>query len=95
MITPSQEAIARKAAEETLESLHSLANYDDLKNRNTSIILAAIEEGNNEIACPLCGHGHLGYLDDEPCVSCGCEGKFKGDKSRAAQPQEPLGFHEF
>ena len=24
--------------------------------------------------CPLCHHPHLDYLDEEPCVSCGCTG---------------------
>jgi hypothetical protein len=24
--------------------------------------------------CPTCYHNHLGYLDDEGCISCGCWG---------------------
>ncbi len=26
------------------------------------------------ISCPVCHHPHLHYLDDENCVSCGCDG---------------------
>jgi hypothetical protein len=51
MSTPN-EAIARKAAEKTLEGLEYLANYDDLENRNTAIILAAILEAMEPLLFP-------------------------------------------
>ena len=41
-----------------------------------------IPEGSE--ACPVCHHLHLDYIDEEDCVSCGCDGK--------QQPEHALNF---
>lgn len=45
----------------------------------------------NDSTCPICGHNHLDY-DDEDCVSCGCTAERVDGGMQCAHCYEPLRY---